>query len=153
MKRLFTYAATAATLATAALAEEPKDVWQHADAGMGQYEGGYVATDGMSVSYSCTPTTTRLSFNVTGNQATKGYGRLAVDGIVAFEGSVTYTSVGDLTGMEFEATKNGHDWEKDQVNKVIDAIAAGGELTLDLPNLTRFSVQLKNSSGIRSCRI
>lgn len=155
MKRLFACAALVAALGAApAMAEPGLEAWHHADAGMGQFEGRYIAADGgMMVDYGCTGQTTSLNFKVPGNQATKGYGRLAVDGIVVHEGSVTYGSVADTTGMSFEAELNGHDWQKDQVNKIIDAIASGGELTLDLPNLERFAIPLENSARISSCRI
>lgn len=154
MKDLFACAALAAGFATApALAEPGQDAWHHVNAGMGQFEGRYMKTDGMTVAYGCTGHSTSLDFLIPGNQATKGYGRLAVDGIVVHEGSVTYGSVADTTGMSFEADLNGHDWQKEQVNKIIDAIAAGSELTLDLPNLERFAIPLENSAGIRSCRI
>lgn len=154
MKRLFACAALVAALGAAPVLAEPgQDAWHHVNAGMGQFEGRYMKTDGMTAAYGCTGNSTSLDFFISGNQATKGYGRLAVDGIVVHEGSVTYGSVADTTGMSFEAELNGHDWQKEQVNKIIDAIAAGGELTLDLPNLERFAIPLENSARISSCRI
>lgn len=154
MTRFFAYAAIAmSVMSVPALAEPGQDEWVHANAGMGQFEGRHSVTNGMTADYGCTGISVSLSFMVDGMKASKGYGRLAVDGIVVHEGSVTYDSVADQTGMSFHATIDGHDWQKDQVNKIIDAIAAGGELTLDMPDLTRYAVPLKNSADISNCRI
>lgn len=154
MKRLFAYAALALSFASVpAMAEPGLNAWHHVNAGMGQFEGRYIVPDGMIVDYACTGTRTSLNFYVNGMKASKGYGRLAVDGLIAHEGSVTYSSAADITGMDFEATIDGHDWQKEQVNKIIEAIAAGGELTLTLPDQTRYAVPLENSAGIRSCKV
>jgi len=130
--------------------------WTHADAGMGQYEGGVSDLSGDArINYSCSSFGADVTFWAKGLHIAAGTSKLMVDGkeIPLKLPDTNYSARNDQTSFDISAKPDyGPNW-KGEVNAVISALAGGKEAEWVTPNGENYTFPLAGSSAIKSCKM
>ena len=125
------------------------DVWHHAAAAMGQFEGG--AKNGtINVYYGCAGFYSGVDFRLPGKHP--GIAELRIDGAVIAKINMSYVPVAkDTWGKVGYGSDNSGASAKARTRKVIQAIADGRDMELVAADGIVGKVSLKGSSRISVC--
>lgn len=128
--------------------------WTHNALMLGQFEGSLKnETEGSFLYYSCSGMSSTVSFSVSGLHVAAGKSVVEVDGIQVFEGNTVYNSSRDVTSISNRVQADWGQVQKDNHNKIINALASGAEAVWKTPNGGSFTFNLKGSSDIRNCKV
>ncbi|MCJ8139940.1 hypothetical protein [Falsirhodobacter halotolerans] len=120
--------------------------WDHASAPGGQYEGT-AAGDGLRIEYGCTGFSARLRIAVPGDHA--GPARVKVDGQEITTVALTHRPTLKASTIDLDADTPA---AKAALNRVIDALAGGREMTVVTADGQAGTLSLSGSAPIRNCR-
>lgn len=124
--------------------------WHHAAAPMGQFEGSIALDNGATISYGCAGFFSRVGFTIPGKHS--GTGTITVDGNKVVDVSFGPSYDGKDTSFEFYAKQERGRDSINELNRVIEAIAQGSELTVRQGDEVLQTWSLNGSSRISSCR-
>lgn len=126
--------------------------WHHSAAAMGQFEGGFETDDqSFSLSYSCSPNYSKVSFSAKGIHISEGESRITVDGTEISMGNTVYNSKWDTTSFSMNVESEWGDMQKANHNALINALSGGSEATWTTPSNETFVYDLTGSSNMNSC--
>ncbi|WP_417249276.1 hypothetical protein [Celeribacter sp.] len=128
--------------------------WTHNTLMLGQFEGSLDnKAEGSFLHYSCSGMSSTVSFSVSGLHIAAGKSVVEVDGIQVFEGNTVYNSSWDETSISSRVQADWGQVQKDNHNRIIDALASGAEAVWTTPNEESFTFNLEGSSDIRNCKV
>lgn len=127
-------------------------VWDHAAAPMGQFEGRISLGEGAyGIYYGCSGSFGSLTFFAEGVHVGAGESVIRVDGREVARGNTQYNSIPDNTRFSVDVQHSFGPAGWTRYNDLISAIAAGSEAVWETPIGEEFVFPLSGSARIQSC--